>query len=142
MTNQMEQSQNVLQWLKELTQLEAEKSRITKAKAALGDLPQKIEAVRNLLPTSILSYHDALKARGRRSVAPVRNGVCCGCHLAVPRGTALDLRRSNGELTVCNNCGVFIYLAEEEQQPAAVATAAKVSKPRKKAVKKVAAAAV
>ena len=141
MTNQMEQSQNVLQWLKELTQLETEKSRLTKAKTALGDLPQKMEAVRNLLPTSILSYHDALKARGRRSIAPVRRGVCGGCHLAVPRGTALDLRRSNGQLTVCNNCGVFIYLAEEEQQPVVVATTEKAVKTRKKAVKKVAAAA-
>ena len=140
--NHMEQSQNVVQWLKELTQLEREKSRITKAKGALGDLPQKIDAVRNLLPTSILSYHDALKASGRRSIAPVRNGVCGGCHLAVPRGTALDLRRSNGQLTVCNNCGVFIYLSEEEQQPAVAPAPATVSKTRKKTTKKVAVAAV
>lgn len=114
--------------------------RTTKAKAALGDLPEKIEAVRNLLPTSILSYHDALRARGRVSVAPVRNNVCSSCHLVVPRGTALELRRSHNELTVCNNCGVFIYLPEEEQQQAAAATT-KTTRTRKKATKKVATAA-
>ncbi|MHA3772856.1 C4-type zinc ribbon domain-containing protein [Verrucomicrobiota bacterium sgz303538] len=139
----MKQSQNIIQWLRQLTDLETELTKLRTRKSALGEIPEHITALRNLLPTSILGHHDALKERGRLSVAAARNGVCGGCHLGIPKGTVLELRRTRNELTMCNNCGVFLFLPEEELQQEAAAVAEKrggvKQKARKKAVAEAAA---
>lgn len=72
-----------------------------------GEKSKAIEHFREMLPTALLNHHDNRIARGKRSLALVRNGVCGGCHLALPSGHRA--RKTTGsDLDVCDNCGVFL----------------------------------
>lgn len=117
------QSNKVAAWLRELWELEA-----GPAQSARGSAAAKAKALRELIPTSILLHYDHLKRRGKRSVAPVKRGICGSCHLAVPSGTLSILRRNAATLNVCVNCGAFVYFHEEES------TVSVVTEPRKKPV--------
>jgi len=110
----MNQAQNIMPRLRELTQLERAQRQLNEGSNAGKSIAAEIASLRNLLPTSILAHHDSLRVRGKPSIAPVSRGVCGGCHLALPRGRVADLRREPDNLNVCDNCGVFIYLAEEQ----------------------------
>jgi predicted nucleic acid-binding Zn-ribbon protein len=107
------QSRKVATWLRELYELEASAGH-SKGKPAPTSATARVNSLRELIPTSILRHYDHLKARGKRSVAAVRRGVCGSCHLAFPSGSLASLRRTNETLKVCINCGAFVYLAEEE----------------------------
>ena len=115
----MNQAQNIIPRLRRLAELEATTRQLRKDPAAIASLTAEIESLRAILPTSILNHHDARRARGKVSVAPVRRGICGACHIAIPRGRLAELRRVADELNVCDHCGVFIYLGEEDQPVAA-----------------------
>ena len=117
------QSKNIATWLRELSELEA-----GRAKPVRGTTAARVNSLRELIPTSILLHYDRLKARGKRSVAPVKRGVCGSCHLAVPSGSLAHLRRTTGTLNLCVNCGAFVYFEEEESIVSVV------TEPRKKPV--------
>jgi hypothetical protein len=72
-----------------------------------------IKSLRAKLPVGVLLLHDKMRARGKRSVAGVRRGVCSGCHLALGFGNVAAVRA--GELRRCGNCGRYVYLVEEEE---------------------------
>lgn len=72
-----------------------------------------IESLRGNIAVSVLLHHDRLRARGRRSIAEVRHGVCSGCHMGLPVGTVAALKHQN-QLLKCDYCGRYIFLAEEE----------------------------
>jgi hypothetical protein len=55
-----------------------------------------------------------LRARGKRSVAEVRYGVCFGCHLGLAIGNVNALK--TGVLRRCGNCGRYLYVVEEEEE--------------------------
>ena len=110
----MNQAATILQSLRKLVQLEAELGKMSLDTKEHQRLQVKIDSLRALLPTSILSHYDRRKARGKLSVASVRNGVCGACHLTLPRVRVADLISKPAELNVCDNCGVFIYPADEE----------------------------
>ena len=109
----MKKTKNITQLLRQLDASEKELSGLPGETPSRTNLIQKISVLRAQIPTAILTHHDRMKARGKMSVAPVRNGVCGGCHLAIPRGHVIRLRDPD-ELNVCDSCGAFIYLAEEE----------------------------
>jgi predicted nucleic acid-binding Zn-ribbon protein len=115
-SNNGTQSKKVATWLRELSELDASGGRL-KAKPAHSGVAaaKRVNALRELIPTSILLHYDHLKSRGKRSVAPVRRGVCGSCHLAFPSGSLANLRRTSETLNVCVNCGAFVYLDEEDQ---------------------------
>src|SRR4051812_13784268 len=115
----MNQAQNIIPRLRRLAELEAAKWQLKKAHAASTALDAEIESLRAVLPTSILNHHDARRARGKVSVAPVTRGICRACHIAIPRGRLAELRRVADGLNVCDHCGVFIYLRDEDQSAAA-----------------------
>jgi predicted nucleic acid-binding Zn-ribbon protein len=115
----MNQAQNIIPRLRRLAELEAAQRQLKKGGAASASLITEIESVRALLPTSILSHHDERRARGKVSVAPVTRGICRACYLAIPRGSLAELHRVANELSVCNHCGVFIYLSDEDRLAAA-----------------------
>jgi predicted nucleic acid-binding Zn-ribbon protein len=115
----MNQAQNIIPRLRRLAELEAAQRQLKKDCAASASLAAEIESLRALLPTSILSHHDERRARGKVSVAPVARGICRACHLAIPRGSLAELHRVADELSVCDHCGVFIYLADEDRLAAA-----------------------
>jgi len=69
-----------------------------------------IESLRAEISPSVLAHHDRLRARGRKSVAEVRNGVCSGCHVGLSIGTVAAVKHQSS-LLKCENCGRFIFLA-------------------------------
>jgi predicted nucleic acid-binding Zn-ribbon protein len=119
----MNQAANMLQSLRKLAQFDAELRNLSVDTEEQQEVRDKIESLRAPLPTAILGHYDRRKARGKPSIAPVRNGVCGACHLSIPSGRLADLFRKHGELNVCDNCGVFIYLTEEELAPRSGAAA-------------------
>jgi len=84
------------------------------------------ELLREQIPTPILAHFDRMIAGGRNGVSLVRNGVCGGCHMRVPVGTAASLVNPN-DVHLCENCGSYLALALEE--PEAETAAAPVEKP-------------
>jgi predicted CXXCH cytochrome family protein len=93
-----------------------------------------------LIP-NILGHHDRMRARGRKSIAPVRNGVCAGCHMVVATGILATLRRQD-DIQLCANCGRYLYIEETPPAPPAEEPAveeAPAKKARKKRVSKKAA---
>jgi predicted nucleic acid-binding Zn-ribbon protein len=109
----MKQSQEIIPRLRRLAELENAQRQLKKDSAASASLAAEIESVRAVLPTSILSHHDARRERGKVSIAPVVRGICRACNLAIPRGRLAELRQVVDEVNVCDNCGVLIYLEDE-----------------------------
>jgi predicted nucleic acid-binding Zn-ribbon protein len=107
------QSKKIAGWLRELSDLDSSHSS-SGTSTRNGTIAERVNALRNLIPTSMLQHYDHLKSRGKRSVAPVTRGVCGSCHLAFPSGVLANLRRTSETLNVCINCGAFVYLADEE----------------------------
>jgi predicted nucleic acid-binding Zn-ribbon protein len=132
----MNQAQNIMPRLRKLAQLEKAQRQLNDRSTARRSTTAEIESLRDLLPTSILAHHDGFKLRGKPSVAPVSRGICGACHLALPRGRVADLQRGPDDLNVCDHCGVFIYLAEEQppqaEIPGSKKTGAKTTKPSKR----------
>ena len=70
--------------------------------AALAELRAKI-------PSQILGHYDRLVARGKKGVAAVRGQVCSGCHMQVPLGVVMTLKRGD-DIQLCESCGRYLYL--------------------------------
>ena len=84
------------------------------------DLPPKsderrtaMERIRHQIPSSVLAHYGRLVRRGKKGVAIARNGVCSECHLRIPSGTLAALAYDN-EVHLCDNCGRYLYLPEDE----------------------------
>jgi predicted nucleic acid-binding Zn-ribbon protein len=75
---------------------------------ALEKLDAKIAEMEETLPPQVLSRYRRVSARLPRVVAPVINGTCYGCFVAVPTAQASDADR-NAEIRTCQNCGRFLY---------------------------------
>jgi predicted nucleic acid-binding Zn-ribbon protein len=101
-------------------------------KPAVSDLDKRIAEMRAKIPAPILGHYDRLMARGKKGTAAIRNQVCTGCHVQVPRGTVLTLMHDN-DIQICENCGRYLYLAEPAESAPAAAAPEK-SKLRKKRV--------
>ena len=110
----MNQAANILQSLRKLAQFDTELRKLSRDTQQYQEMLEKIESQRAPLPTSILVHYDRRTARGKLAIAPVRQGVCGACHLSIPSGRLAELRRKPGELNVCDICGAFIYLTEDE----------------------------
>jgi predicted nucleic acid-binding Zn-ribbon protein len=121
----MNQAANILQSLRKLTRFDDELQKLSKDTHEYREMQGKIETLRAPMPTSILSHYDKRAARGKLAIAPVRGGVCGACHLSIPSGHLSDLLRKPRELNVCDNCGAFIYLAEDGSAPASDSTLAR-----------------
>ena len=74
--------------------------------SALG---RELEALRGRIPAVVLSHHDRMRVRGKRSIAPIRHGVCFGCFIAVPIGDRAHIE-SGRDLPLCQTCGRFLYV--------------------------------
>ena len=133
----MNRAETILQSLRDLIWFEAQLRKVEADSKEHRDIETRIDALRAPLPTSILVHHDRRKARGKLTVAPVRRGVCGACHLGLPHARLFELVAKPTELNVCDNCGAFIYLAEDEQteqrptqpKPKAVAQATNSKRP-------------
>ena len=111
----MNRAETILQSLRDLVRLETELRTVKADSKEHREIQARIDTLRTPLPTSILGHHDRSKARGRLTIAAVRHGVCGACHLGLPRARLFELIAKPTELNVCDNCGVFIYLADDER---------------------------
>ncbi len=83
------------------------------AKALSLENEAEILALRGKVPGPILGHFDRLIARRKKGVAMVRNGVCSECHLRISSGTLASLAYTS-EVHICDNCGRYFYLPEDE----------------------------
>ena len=101
--------------LEELNCLEARARQLGNADA---DRPALVESLRAKIPRGVLALHDRLQSRGKQSVAVVRNGVCSGCHMNLPTGALIEIKRESA-LVRCDFCGRFVFPSREESAPVA-----------------------
>ncbi|HEY0947517.1 MAG TPA: C4-type zinc ribbon domain-containing protein [Opitutaceae bacterium] len=83
-----------------------------------------MQQLRDAVPEPILAHAMRLFAQGRKGVAVVRNGVCGGCHIRVPRGMIAALASSEG-IHLCESCGCYLLAAPEEAVKPVVAPKAR-----------------
>lgn len=113
----MNQSRNIIAWLRELNGLETLLKHLPKTDSSHPNTARRIETLRAQIPTSILTHYDHRKGRGKKGVAPARGGVCGACHLTIPVGQLASLRLSS-ELNVCGQCGVFLFWGDDDESAA------------------------
>jgi hypothetical protein len=82
--------------------------------ASSGRKSPRIKELRAQIPASVLAHYDQLMARGKKGVATVHNQVCAGCHMRVPLASIMTLRHGEN-IQLCNNCGCYLCLGEEEE---------------------------
>jgi predicted nucleic acid-binding Zn-ribbon protein len=94
------------------------------------DMEKQIAELRAKIPAPILGHYDRLVSRGKKGVALIRNQVCTGCHMQVPRGVVLTLMHGD-DVQLCGNCGRYLHLPEEPELPKLDAPA-KIKSPRRR----------
>jgi predicted nucleic acid-binding Zn-ribbon protein len=96
-------------------------------------IEKQIAELRAKVPPPILGHYDRLLAQGKKGLAAVRNQVCTGCHIQVPRALVLTLMHEE-DIQVCENCGRYLYLPEENEPgiPSARMTGKVSVKPRRR----------
>jgi hypothetical protein len=102
-----------------------------------GQKPTKTTAapiakLRSKIPDNVLGHYDRLMARGKKGVAAVRNQNCAGCHMSVPLAVVMTLKHAD-DIQLCDNCGRYLYLPDEEEAPQPPAKV----KPKKAASKQI-----
>ncbi len=75
---------------------------------ALAALDEKVEELEGRLEDGIRKRYRGMASKGMKTVAPVLNGICYGCFMAVStaRGSAADRNR---RVENCEHCGRFLY---------------------------------
>ena len=72
--------------------------------AKIGELAERLDAP---VRTRFVDISDSLG----RAVAPVLNGICYGCFVAVPTAWSSEVSR-NDRINVCDHCGRFLYYVD------------------------------
>ncbi|MDT8436988.1 MAG: C4-type zinc ribbon domain-containing protein [Gemmatimonadota bacterium] len=75
---------------------------------AVRRLDERIEEVADRLETAVGARWRELTGSVDRAVAPVIDGICYGCFVAVPTSWSAEAQR-NDRLDVCETCGRFLY---------------------------------
>ena len=115
-----------MQQLFELQALEFEKT-------IQPDQAAHVAELRAAIPQPILAHYDRMMVRGKKGVALLHHQTCSGCHMQVPLGVVLNLKRGE-DVRLCETCQRYLYLPADPLEfsaPAAAVPAAPV-----KAVKK------
>jgi len=81
-----------------------------------------IAALRAKIPPQILGHYDRFRLRDKKGLAAVLNQVCTGCHMRLPLGVIMTLRRGQ-DVQLCDSCGRYLYLAPEAESVPVIATA-------------------
>jgi len=75
-----------------------------------------IAALRAKIPPQIVVHYDRFQVRGKKGIAAVINQVCAGCHMRLPLGVIITLKRGL-DIQLCDSCGRYLYLPEEAEGP-------------------------
>jgi hypothetical protein len=82
-------------------------------------LQAEMDRLRGRLSEGVLRRFDDRLRYGRRVVAPLsETGACGSCHLKLPLGNAMQVRREEAQMLTCPFCGCFLY-APAAPEPAA-----------------------
>ena len=73
------------------------------------EMEQQANELRATIAPPILAHYDRLLAQGKKGLAAVRNQVCTGCHIRVPRAFVLALMHGD-DIQICESCGRYLYL--------------------------------
>ncbi len=95
-----------------------------------ADTAIRLATLRAMVPSQILGHFDRLVAHGKKGVAAVRRQTCMACHMNVPLGTVMALKRDE-DIQLCGNCGRYLYL---DETPEPVVEVPKKIKRRRKTV--------
>jgi predicted nucleic acid-binding Zn-ribbon protein len=71
-----------------------------------------VAELRAKIPAQILGHYDRLIARGKKGVTAIRGENCSSCHIRVPLGAIMTLKRGE-DIQLCENCGRYLYIVEE-----------------------------
>jgi predicted nucleic acid-binding Zn-ribbon protein len=71
-----------------------------------------VAELRAKIPAQILGHYDRLIARGKKGVTAIRGENCSSCHIRVPLGAIMTLKRGE-DIQLCENCGRYLYLVDE-----------------------------
>ena len=85
----------------------------------MGKDPDKDAALAGLraaVPTQILGHMDRWFARGKKALAVAVDGSCTACHMRLPIGVIVTLRRGS-DVQLCGSCGRYLYLIEAIAPP-------------------------
>lgn len=86
----------------------AEEPVLKKKEADLLASLSKAESV--LTGETLTQYRRVVDAHGAEAMAPVENGVCTGCYVALRPQQKVQL--NNGAFIFCSSCGRLLYLAQ------------------------------
>lgn len=106
----------VIATIQNLIELHRLEEQLEKARTGKTELQTQLDAVRAKLIPNVLGHHDRMRARNKKSIAEVRNGVCTGCHMMVATGIYATLKRQD-DIQLCANCGRYLYIAEAPAEP-------------------------
>jgi predicted nucleic acid-binding Zn-ribbon protein len=76
---------------------------------AITQLDERIDELKQELPTQVNSRLTRFAQTGGRAVVPVIKGICYGCFTAVSTASVAELGR-NDNVNYCENCGRFLYV--------------------------------
>ena len=78
------------------------------------EMENDVNELRTRIAPPILAHYDRLLALGKKGLAAVRNQVCTGCHIRVPRAFVLALMHGD-DIQICESCGRYLYLPEQTE---------------------------
>ncbi len=93
--------------------------RLDKATAKLAELEQSRANTGSEVPQPVFMRYEFIRRRLEHPViVPVEEGVCSGCHIAIPPQAFIELQRGQ-QILSCPNCQRLIYWCEHFKAPEA-----------------------
>ena len=91
--------------------------RLADAEGKLAELEKKRGVTGSEVPAPVLARYEFIRRRLEHPViVPVDNGVCEGCHIAIPPQVFIELQRGQ-QILSCPNCQRLIYWDQHFQDP-------------------------
>jgi predicted nucleic acid-binding Zn-ribbon protein len=82
-----------------------------RADEALEILDSKITELADRLEPQVRGRFVEVSSSLGRAVAPVLNGICYGCFVAIPTAWSSEVGR-NDRINICDHCGRFLYYVD------------------------------
>ncbi len=91
--------------------------RISKAEEKLAALKDVRANTGSEVPTPVFQRYEFIRERlDHPVIVPVHDGVCSGCHIAIPPQAFIELQRGQ-QILSCTNCQRLIYWSEHFYSP-------------------------
>ncbi len=92
-------------------------ARLSEGRAKKAELDKKRENTGSEVPAPVLARYEFIRRRLEHPViVPVDNGICTGCHIAIPPQAYIELQRGQ-QILSCPNCQRLIYWDNHFQDP-------------------------